>query len=173
MQAIYNFASRLRGIHSCVEFRDTLWTCKQSCKVRKPTRANFDLGLSGLTPLLHIWKLFFINFWGVVYAYKFIFELTIFLLSWQNVKFTCGFVLQSDWYRQNKVAEVDNFSRGCYQALSSPCFWGESLGMGLDGNCYSSITRTYRHLVLGDVEAEASLFSESSTRSEGGVVLFS
>ena len=25
--------------------------------------------------------------------------------------------------------EVDNFSRGCYQPLSSPHFWGESLGM--------------------------------------------
>ena len=27
--------------------------------------------------------------------------------------------------------EVDSFSRGCYQALSSPRFWGESLGMTL------------------------------------------
>ena len=27
--------------------------------------------------------------------------------------------------------EVDSFSYGCYQALSSPCFWGESLGTRL------------------------------------------
>ena len=32
---------------------------------------------------------------------------------------TRGFVLQSDWYHQSKALEVDNFSRGCYQALSS------------------------------------------------------
>ena len=45
-----------------------------------------------------------------------------FLLSGQNVTCTRGFVLQSDWYRQSKAPEVDNFSRGCYQALSSPPF---------------------------------------------------
>ena len=44
------------------------------------------------------------------------------LLSGQNVTCTRGFVLQSDWYRQSKAPEVDNFSRGCYQALSSPPF---------------------------------------------------
>ena len=33
-----------------------------------------------------------------------------------------GFVLQSDWYHQSKAPEVDNFSHGCYQALSSPRF---------------------------------------------------
>ena len=57
-----------------------------------------------------------------------------FLLSGQNVTCACGFVLQYDWYRQSKVAEVDNFSCGCYQALSSPpppCLWGESLGTRL------------------------------------------
>ena len=42
-------------------------------------------------------KLLFTNLRGVVYAYKFIFELTIFLLSGENVMCTCGFVLQSDW----------------------------------------------------------------------------
>ena len=44
---------------------------------------------------------------------------------------TCGFVLQSDWYCQTKEAEVDNFSPGCYQALSSRHFWGESLATRL------------------------------------------
>ena len=33
---------------------------------------------------------------------------------------THGFVPQSDLYRQSKVQEVDNFSRGYYEALSSP-----------------------------------------------------
>ena len=31
--------------------------------------------------------------------------------------FLCGFVLQSEWYCQNQVPEVDNISHGCYQAL--------------------------------------------------------
>ena len=50
------------------------------------------------------------------------FRVDNFLLSGQNVTCTRGFVLQSDWYRQSKAPEVDNFSRGCYQALSSPPF---------------------------------------------------
>ena len=33
-----------------------------------------------------------------------------FLLGGQNVTCTRGFVLQSDWYRQSKAPEVDNFS---------------------------------------------------------------
>jgi len=33
-----------------------------------------------------------------------------------------GFVLQSDWYHQIQVLEVDSFSCECYQALSSPIF---------------------------------------------------
>ena len=45
-----------------------------------------------------------------------------FLLSGQNLKCLCSFVLKSDWYRQTKAPEVDNFSRRCYQTLSSPCF---------------------------------------------------
>ena len=44
---------------------------------------------------------------------QFHFRADNFLLSGQNVTCTCGFVLQSDWYRQTKAAEVDNFSRGC------------------------------------------------------------
>ena len=47
------------------------------------------------------------------------------LLNGQSVTCTCGFGLQSDWYRQSKALEVDTFSHGCYQALSSPHFWGE------------------------------------------------
>ena len=83
MQAIYNFAPCLQGICSCIEFRDKLCTCKLEAgkygeSVLQSTTSNFDLGLSGLAPLLHIWKLFFTNLWGVVYAYKFIFELVIF-----------------------------------------------------------------------------------------------
>ena len=66
-QAIYNFAPCLRGICSCVEFRDSLCTCKlRAAKYSErvgptnhATTANFDLGLSGLVPLLHIRKLFF------------------------------------------------------------------------------------------------------------------
>ena len=48
------------------------------------------------------------------------FELTIFLLSGQNVTCTRSFVLQSDWYCQSKAPEVDNFFCRCSQALSSP-----------------------------------------------------
>ena len=36
-----------------------------------------DLGLSGLAPLPHIWKVFFTSLRYEVYAYKFTFELTI------------------------------------------------------------------------------------------------
>ena len=76
--------------------------------------------------LLHIQKLFFTNLLGV-HAYKFIFELTIFLLSGQNFVYA--------WFHsaiyQSKAAEVENFFCGCYQALSSQCFWGEGLGMRL------------------------------------------
>ena len=46
--------------------------------VPQPTTVNFGLELSGLALLPHIRKLFLTNFQGVVYAYKFIFELTIF-----------------------------------------------------------------------------------------------
>ena len=106
-------------------------SCKVASRSCKPTTANFDLGLLGLTPLSHIRKFFFTNLWGVVYAYKCIFELTIFLLRGQNVTCTCGFILQSDWYRQSKAVEVDIFSHGCYQALSSLHFRGESLGTKL------------------------------------------
>ena len=31
-------------------------------------------------------------------------------------------------HMNDDVPEVDSFSYECYQALSSPCFWGESLG---------------------------------------------
>ena len=53
------------------------------------------------------------------------FELTIFLLSRQNVMCTCGFVPQSDWYRQSKAVD---FSHGCYQALSSSPFFRREPG---------------------------------------------
>ena len=61
------------------------------------------------------------------------FQLDNFLLSGQNVTCTCAFVLQSDRCHQSKGAEVNNFSRECYQALSSyqslssPSFWGTRL----------------------------------------------
>ena len=45
--------------------------CKKSCRL-------LAHHLSGLVPLSHIRKLFFTNLRGVVHAYKFIFELTIF-----------------------------------------------------------------------------------------------
>jgi len=38
------------------------------------------------------------------------------------VRSSHGFVLQSDWYHQIQVLEVDSFSCECYQALSSPIF---------------------------------------------------
>ena len=48
-----------------------------------------------------------------------VFELTIFLLSGQNVTWcTCGFVLQSDWYRcQKSTTFLMNVTR-----LSPPLF---------------------------------------------------
>ena len=82
-QAIYNFDPHLRGICSCIELMHFVRINSElqsmvSESVPQPTTANFDLGLSGLASLPHIWKVFFTNLWGVVYAYKFIFELTIF-----------------------------------------------------------------------------------------------
>ena len=90
--------------------------------VSQPTAANFDLGLSGLAPLPYIRKLFFTNLRGEVYTCQVYFRVGNFLLSGQNVTCTHGFVLQSDWYCHSKAVEVDNFSPGCYQALSSPPF---------------------------------------------------
>ena len=44
------------------------------------------------------------------------------LLCEQNVTCTHGFVLHLIGTARTKVAEVDNFSRRCYQALSAPRF---------------------------------------------------
>ena len=85
----------------------------------KPTTTNFDLGLSELVALLHIQKLFFTNFQGGVYTYKFIFEFTIF--GWAD---KLSHVHVVSFFNQ---LEVDSFSRRCYQAFSSPRFWGKSL----------------------------------------------
>ena len=37
-------------------------------------------------------------------------------------------------HMNDDTLEVDSFFRGCYQALSSPRFWGESPGMRLIHN---------------------------------------
>ena len=66
--------------------------------------------------------------------------------SWQFFcHVQCGFVLQSDLYRQRKAVEVDNFffSR-CYKALSSPRFWGESLGTRLADPVHCNIEERSR-----------------------------
>ena len=66
-----------------------------------------------------------------------VFELTIFLLSGQNVTWcTCGFVLQSDWYRQRQVPKVNNFSHECYQALPSPVFEERARERGYNGGVF-------------------------------------
>ena len=93
-----HFSSTIPGSNSgCLQFCSsylqlcwvtwsTLCTCKlgAQCKVwwarlsHKPTTVSFNFGLFGLRSLLHIQKLFSTNCQGVVFAYKFIFELTIF-----------------------------------------------------------------------------------------------
>ena len=123
-QAFYNFTLCLRGICSSVEFRDTLCTCKlRAEKCEELTTVNFDLELPGLrsfrTPE---------NFFHLPLSCSLHLSSSQFLLSGQNLKCSCSFVLKSDWYRQTKALEVDNFSRRCYQALSSPCFLRRELG---------------------------------------------
>ena len=79
-----HFVPCLQGILSSVEFQDTLCTCKLGAPIdvqwvswsHKPTTANFDFGLSGTFHTSK--KLFFTALRGIVYTYKFIFELTIF-----------------------------------------------------------------------------------------------
>ena len=80
-QAIHNFAPRLRGICSCIEFRDALCTCKLGA-------AKYGERVGSATNYSTLWswtlwtcafsahrrKLLFTNLRGVVYAYKFIFE---------------------------------------------------------------------------------------------------
>ena len=82
---------------------------------------NFVLGISGLAPLPHIQKLFFINFQDAVCTYKFIFELTIFCwvdkMSHVHVVLFCNLIGTA---RQG--AGSRQFSCGCYQPLSSPRF---------------------------------------------------
>ena len=86
-------------------------------QVSLQTKVNFSLRLSGLVSVSHLEKLF-TNFWDVhvVSGYKFILDSKIFcewkkLMSWVhvgvekiNVMGTCGFILQSDWYRQSRDA---------------------------------------------------------------------
>ena len=62
----------------------------------KQTTVNFNLGLVELAPLPHIWKLFFINFWGVVCTYKYILKLSTFCwvdkMSCVNVVSFCNLI---------------------------------------------------------------------------------
>ena len=99
-----------------------------SCKVRlaswssKATPINFDLRLSWLASLLHIWKLFFTNLRGVVCTHKFIFELTIFA-EWAKC-YVYKWFHSAIWL---VLQEPGARSRQLFQGFLLPRFWGESL----------------------------------------------
>ena len=116
----------LRGIRSSVEFHDALCTCKlgaakygERIGPANQLQRTSTLWTCAPLPPRHS-KTVFHQPSRCSLRLQVHFRVDNFLLSGQNVTCTRGFVLQSDWYRQSKAPEVDNFSRGCYQALSSP-----------------------------------------------------
>ena len=130
-QAIRNFAACLWGIPSFFEFCEALCTCKLGAvKYGEWVSHANQLQWTSILDYLDL-HLFCTseNCFSPIFED---FELTIFCwifkMPYVHMVSFCTVIGTS----RARVPEVDNFSSGCYQALSPPHpFWEENLGMRL------------------------------------------
>ena len=122
---IYNFTPHFWGICSCSEFPGPLCTCQHEAAKygeRVGSATNYSKlwcwSPSTCASSAH-WKTVFHQPLRCSLCLQVHFGVDNFLLSGQNVTCSRGFLLQSDWYRQSKAAEVDNFSPRCYHLPGS------------------------------------------------------
>ena len=127
-QAIYNFILRCQGIRSAAEFRDILCTCKLGA-------AKYDERVGPVNQLqwtLSLESLDLPPFRTSKNCFSSTFEMQSALISsfssWQYFAELIKCHMYT-WFCSaiwlvppDKALEVDNFSFGCYQALSSPHF---------------------------------------------------